>query len=524
MNINRDIVYKNYVIFAVLMVIMIAGVLVWILNLRLSDFNKSQQDITNAALTGLEKQVAFFVAEKQRMVSLFVHENIELVTRFANNPDSDQLHDRLGRQLSLYFPDRFSFTIADADGEPLFEDFDGLVSDLCLSDIKQFSSQQQSYHPYIHPNAEEYHFDIMVRYGKGKTSGVFFVSFLADVLGKIIQTIQGPYQKIMLVYPTRNDLIEVIADGARNHISRNDYRLTEKERVAISLRHNIPGTRWQAISFHNNKLYTEFRANLLLQLAVIFMIFSAIAILFVLRLRREERQRELGEEQKKALMSVVTHEFRSPASVIKATLEHIADDLSGEVKGNIQQFLTIALRNTRRMLLLVDDFLDIQKIESGNLQLARKTTRLSTLVVQSTANNQVYAEQFGSTYRLQESLPDNLVYCDENRIEQVLINLLTNAAKYGEEKGVIDVKMAKRKDYLRVSVINSGPGIPEDFRDKVFEKFAMAYAQKNTQKIKSSGLGLSIAKEIVEHHGGRIGFESIPDQTTTFWFELPLVS
>lgn len=262
MTCNRILICKNYVFFAGLMVLMVAGILIWILNLRLAAFSQHQLDITHESLTGVEKQVAYYVAEKQRMVELFVHENIDLVSALAKAPDNDKLHQSLGKTLSLYFPDRFAFSIADKDGTPLFEDFDGLVSNLCLSDVKQFSLEQQAYLPYIHPNSEGYHFDIMVRYGNGKTAGIFFVSFLADILGDIIKSIQGPYQKIMLIYPQRDNLMEVVAGGARNHELRDDYRLSEQEQSRISLRLDIAGTRWQAIDFHNDSLYSSFKNKL----------------------------------------------------------------------------------------------------------------------------------------------------------------------------------------------------------------------------------------------------------------------
>lgn len=523
MTCNRLLICKNYVLFAGLMVLMVMGILIWILNLRLVDFSQHQLDITHESLTGVEKQVAYYVAEKQRMVEVFVHENIHLISALVNDSDNDKLHQALGKQLSLYFPDRFAFSIADKNGNPLFEDFDGLVSELCVSDIKQFSIEQHSYLPYIHPNSEGYHFDIMVRYGKGKTAGVFFVSFLADILGDIVKNIQGPYQKIMLIYPKRNNLIEVVAEGARNHELRDDYRLSEQEQSRISMRHDIAGTRWQAIDFYNDNLYSSFRNKLIQELAVIFVIFTAIAILFVIRLRREEWQRELLEQQKKALMSVVSHEFRSPTSVIKTALEQVASGMLGEIKGEVKEFVEIALNSTSRLLLLVDDFLDIQNIESGNLKLDKQETQLSSLVIQSVTNNQLYAEQFGTRYHLQEPLSDEHVNCDANRIEQVLINFLTNAAKYGLENGIVDVAVTRHNKYLRVSVSNLGEGIPADFRGRVFDKFAMAYAPKKEQKIKSSGLGLSIAKGIIEQHGGNIGFESETGKSTTFWFELEVL-
>ena len=157
------------------------------------------------------------------------------------------------------------------------------------------------------------------------------------------------------------------------------------------------------------------------------------------------------------------------------------------------------------------------------------------MVTDAVIRNKLYAEQFSTRYVLKEPLANDSVLCDEHRIEQVLTNFLTNAAKYGGEGDAIDVAVTRAGMQLRVSVSDHGPGIPKDFQPRVFEKFAMAHApkkaQKNDQKVKSSGLGLSIAKAIIEQHGGTLGFTTKTDVDgdtesatgTTFWFELPVL-
>jgi len=302
------------------------------------------------------------------MVELFVEEQIDSIRVLAENPENDELRENLGQLLTRYFPNRFAFSITDNSGEPLFEDFDGLISELCLSDIKEFSKTEQTYHPYIHPNTEGYHFDVMVHYDDNGKERVFFVSFLADVLGNIINSIQSSHHQIMLILPQREDLIEVIAEGARNHWARDDYRLSPKERARISIRHDVTGTRWQVIDFHNTDLHTNYKNKLILESSGIFLVFLTIAVLLVLRLRREEQQRELAEGQKQALMSVISHEFRSLASAIKSALVLVADGNAGEISADAKEFIDMASNSTSHLLLLVDDFLDIQKIESGNLK------------------------------------------------------------------------------------------------------------------------------------------------------------
>lgn len=532
MDCSRIFACKNYVVFVGLMILLVASMLSWITSARLEAFHQYHLDIGHESISGVNKQVAHYVNEKQRMVKLFAEEHIDRIRALASDPNNDALKEDLGILLTRYFPDRFAFSIADNSGEPLFEDFDGLVSELCLSDVKEFSKDRHVYHPYIHPNTEGYHFDIMVRYDEGsEKEGIFFVSFLADVLGNIINSIQSPNHQIMLILPQRDNLIEVIAEGARNHWARDDYRLSEGELMRISMRHDVPGTRWQVIEFHNSELHENYRNKLILESIGIFLIFIFIAVQLVIRLRKEERQREYVQEQKKVLMGVVSHEFRSPASVVTCALDLIADSGVGKANSDVKKYIDLASSSAERLLLLVDDFLDIQKIESRSLEFNKQKSRLRSVVADAVEQNKLYGKQFSVHYELKKPLANDDVFCDENRIGQVLTNFLSNAAKYGGENDTIEVAVKRVGKRLRVSVRDHGPGIPKDFQSRVFEAFAMAHAPKkeltNDQKVKSSGLGLSIAKAIIEHHGGSIGFDTKTDPQsatgTTFWFELPVI-
>jgi len=524
---NAKLFNKNYVFFVVLLILLVAGMLTWIASARMLAFHQFNVDIGHESLNGVDQQVSFYISEKRRIVETFVHDHIDQIKKLASNPDNDAYHDDLVEDLAEYFPDYFAFSLTNNQGVPLFQDFDGLISDLCLSDVKQYLSGKDNYHPYIHPNTEGYHFDIMVRYGKGANEGVFFVSFLADVLSNIINSIQGPDQKIMLIQPLKEDLIEVVAEGARNKWFRNDYRLDSHEKELIYSRHDVKGTRWQAIDFHNSELHSSYRNELIFESLLIFFLFVSVAMLLVVRLRNEESQRLVLENQKKEIMGMVSHEFRSPTSAIKSALNHVSNGGAGEIDAKAKEFIDLAADRCTHLLLLVDDFVDIQNIESGNLKLNNQKVSLRDVVIEAVKQSMPYAMQFSVVYKLIEPMADDYVYCDVYRIDQVLTNFLSNAAKYGSENDVIEISIVKKGYRLRVSISDHGPGIPEEFRDCLFEKFAMAYAPKKDQKVKSSGLGLNIAKAIVEQHEGSVGFETSTDAKsgtgTTFWFELPVL-
>lgn len=537
MDFKHTYLYKHYVVFVGVMILLVGSILAWIANARLESFHQYHFNISHESAKGVEKQVAFYISEKQRMVNVFAKQQIDLIQALASDPNNDDLRVKLGRLLKHYFPDQFAFSIANNIGEPLFENFDGLIKELCLADIQQFSKKDDAYHPYIHPNSEGYHFDIMVRYGEGNSkdgkTGIFFVSFRADLMGDIIKSIQSHSHQLMLILPQQDNLIEVIADGARNHWDRNDYRLSKEELARISMRHNIAGTRWQVIDFHNPDLHSNYRINLAIESVGIFLVFLTVALLLVFRLMKEEQQREFAEKQKKALMGVVSHEFRSPAAVIKTALDLVAEGDAGEVSEEVKTYIDIASKSTSRLLLLVNDFLDIQKIESGNLQFNKEKVQLSKVVTEAISVNKLYAEQFSACYELKEPLANDIVSCDAHRIEQVLTNFLSNAAKYGGDNDTIEVSVTRIGKQLRVSVSDHGPGIPKKFQPHVFEAFAMTNAPKKAQDkdVQSSGLGLSIAKAIIEQHNGKIGFITSTNKDvaaesetgTTFWFELPVI-
>ena len=331
----------------------------------------------------------------------------------------------------------------------------------------------------------------------------------------------------MLILPQREDLIEVVAEGARNILIRDDYRLSVEELKQVYMRHDIKGTRWQAIDFYNSVLHSNYRNKLIAEALLIFIVFVFIASLLVFRLRYEEAQRQLAEEQKKALMGMVSHEFRSPAASIKGALDLVGSGDAGEISDMAKQFIDLAAGRSLHLLLLVDDFLDIQKIESGHFRFNKKKSLLGKVVIDAVEHSRIYSKQFSVGYKIVDPMADGYVFIDENRIDQVLTNLLTNAAKYGGENDIVEVEVIQNGNMLRVSIRDHGEGIPEKFHSSVFEKFTMAYAQKKGEKVSSSGLGLNIAKVIVEMHDGTIGFETRTDTSkesgTTFWFELPIV-
>ncbi|WP_455206886.1 sensor histidine kinase [Kaarinaea lacus] len=522
MSINQQpvkLVVKSYFWFVVMMVGLTAVFLLWITQGRIADYNDYHHFIAAESASGVTDEVSRFVGERNRLVQVFADQYLEVIRAVAKEPLNQLHYQRLAKLIKQYFPGHFAFTVASSDGVPLVEDFDGFVADSCRVDIR-FFVEKRYYHPYIHPNYEGYHFDVMTNFGENE--GVLFISFHADKLGSILRAAQTSGHKLMLIYPALNDLIEVVAEGARNRIVRDDYRMSEEEKSRILINIPVSGTRWYVVDLHDIGLFSNFQKKLYIEAAIIFLIFVVAGIVMVRRLREEELQRLLVEKQKQELMGVISHEFRTPAAAIHGALELITRGTSGPISEEVRRLIDIASSNTLQLLTLVNDFLDLQKYESGKLHMTRQVCELQPIVEKAVKNNKIYAEQFGVTFVFNNETDTLKIYCDAARIEQVLANLLSNAAKYGAANDVVEVKVTKPDiNIVRVSVSDHGEGIAPHIQDKVFEKFVMARTGKSG-KVRSSGLGLSISKAIIEEHDGNINFQTRAGEGTTFYFDLPI--
>ncbi len=181
--------------------------------------------------------------------------------------------------------------------------------------------------------------------------------------------------------------------------------------------------------------------------------------------------------------------------------------------------IEVAHKNSKRLVNLVNDILDIQKIESGRMEFDMKPVELIPLLEQAIEVNRDYALQYRVKIDLASALQEAKVHADSNRFIQVLTNLISNAVKFSPPDDTVTVSASRSGGKMHIAVTDHGPGIPAKFRSGVFQKFSQADASIARQK-GGSGLGLSITKAIVEKHGGRIGFESVPNEATTFWFDL----
>ncbi|MEM8744539.1 MAG: HAMP domain-containing sensor histidine kinase, partial [Pseudomonadota bacterium] len=180
----------------------------------------------------------------------------------------------------------------------------------------------------------------------------------------------------------------------------------------------------------------------------------------------------------------------------------------------------VAQRNAEKLKSMVNDLLDLGKADAGKLDLSLTDVDVADFARTSIENNKPYASEHGVLFRLDDRLGTAHVRADALRLEQVLTNFLSNAAKFSPEGRAVDVILERREGRIRVAVRDHGPGIPSEQQAKVFDKFVQV-GDASGVKTPGTGLGLSVCKSIIEQHGGRIGVESGAGRGSLFYFELP---
>ncbi len=225
---------------------------------------------------------------------------------------------------------------------------------------------------------------------------------------------------------------------------------------------------------------------------------------------------------KKEFVSTVSHELRTPVTSIQGALGLIRGGAVSVDK--TQGLVEIAHKNSERLVRLLNDILDVEKIEAGKMDFRFQPIPVRALLDEAVAANRSYGESYGVDMAIAGETPDAVVRGDEDRLMQVMANLLSNAVKFSPKGGMVEVRatlMETEPKRVRISVADQGPGIPVEFRARMFGKFAQADAT-DARRLGGTGLGLSIVKLIVERHGGAVGFETELGQGTTFNVDLPL--
>ena len=237
---------------------------------------------------------------------------------------------------------------------------------------------------------------------------------------------------------------------------------------------------------------------------------------------RDISTRKRHERLKGEFVATVSHELRTPMTSIAGSLGLLAGGAAGPLPDPARRLLAIAQSNSQRLVRLINDILDIEKIESGQVVFALEAIELKALAEQAIEANRGFAESFGVTVRfpIRSRRTKATVRVDPDRMTQVVINLLSNAVKFSPRGGEVVVGIENQGTTTRITVRDHGTGIPEEYRERVFEKFVQVDATDARQK-GGTGLGLSIVKQIVLRLGGEVGVDPALGGGSIFHVELP---
>lgn len=239
------------------------------------------------------------------------------------------------------------------------------------------------------------------------------------------------------------------------------------------------------------------------------------------QLAETNKQLKSLNEEKNRILGIAAHDLRNPIGTIMGYAQLLSQKFPTMPIEDINKFLSVIIKSSKFSLTLLNDLLDISKIESGSVQLNLTKINYIDFIKAIIDQNQIIGKQKGINIKLNHETADFLATIDIQKIEQVLNNLISNAIKYSLPKTEIMLKVSVNEQFYKTEIIDQGQGIPAKELPNIFDPFQTAGVQ-STAGEKSTGLGLAIAKKIIAEHGGDIFVESAEDKGSNFYFTLPV--
>lgn len=506
--------------------------LIWSTVNSIRDFTEYHKTIAVESTASVAKNVHGYIEERQRLVNLFSRLYRDDIHELVRDPENLPLYDALDNKVKDFFPESFSFTIADEHGMPFFTDYDGIISDLCEADIKQYSHERK-YAPYIHPNVIQYHFDIMQNVDLDGAKGIFFVSFKPDVLGRFLKVSESPGHQLILVRPDLQLLLEATSLGARDNTPRDDFRLTKMEQERFLQQLPIENTRWSVVDLQATGLISDFvYMQWVKAVAVLVTVLTIIMVLTWLLNREHEalkkRDREL-EKYKTSLEELVVartielqrhidelerhsyafaHDLRTPVRSIVSFSQIVLEDTTTTIDAQSRENLERVIKAGSKMAVLLDN---MNQLTSAS----RSAQTIEAIDLSALA--QEVAEQLRNSNGNQGTVvqiePGIQLYGDKNAMRELLYQLFDNAFRYARQAKAPCVSFGceKNREAHNCFVRNNGPGIDLAYAKNIFRPFE---SLEPSSDLSNTGIGLALVKQIVERHHGKVWVESTPGNTS----------
>lgn len=329
----------------------------------------------------------------------------------------------------------------------------------------------------------------------------------------------GGYQDDLMLAETMGEAEKCLADHVIDIILL-DLGLPDAEGLAAIRRTRAaaPGIPLVVLTGMDDE---ELAAQSLQEGAQDYLIKGQIETRGLLRALRYATERKRLERLKDEFVSTVSHELRTPLTSISGSLGLLMGNAGGILPEPARRLLEIAYTNSQRLVRLINDILDIEKLESGRVVFSLRRVEVCSLIEKTIDSISSFSENHDVRVRIEDSSVVADVRADADRLAQVVTNLLSNAIKFSPLHNEVVISIEKGMDTVRILVRDHGPGISTAFKSRVFERFAQADAT-NARRKGGTGLGLSIVKQIVERLGGEVGFIGAPGGGTIFYVELPI--
>ena len=282
---------RNYsAAFVVTLVLIISALLLINLAVSYRGWAHHRHQLMEHSVNGSANQIGLLLQELNRGVRLFAEQKSQLLEALAQDPDNQAVYERVKSEIRKHFPEHFAFTLADKSGRVLIDDFFGLVGEVCQRDIEKFAPSDHKQEVYVHPNPETYHFDIMARWQGHRQEGIFFVSFPAAVIARLLKNSEVRGYSLVLLKRDIPGLIEITGDGARNELVR-DFHLDAAEMKALRIPKPVEGTLWNLgvlpdARYENSEWRRTWQPTAILLIALAFI---TGAMLWILRRAESKR-------------------------------------------------------------------------------------------------------------------------------------------------------------------------------------------------------------------------------------------